>query len=116
MTTITRRAPRYRITVIEHDRVELTTSDPAVRDLIALRDSDADTLRLVYAAYGSAGYVHEISDPRRPGTLGPQVCEQLASRGSTLMCSPKTGIALAALIRRELRRAMAADEARRRDR
>lgn len=54
------------------------------------------------------GYVRDVSDPARPGTLGPQVCEQLASRGSTLTAPMRTP--LATMIRREARAALRSAE------
>lgn len=96
-TTRTRRPPRYRIWH-EAGAVILTSTDPDV--IAAVGKGDETTLRRVYAAYGSWGHVHDIT--QRPGTLGPQVCDGLGGAGNTLSTTGD----LATLIRRELRRAL----------
>ena len=50
---------------------------------------------------GESCYVHDISDPARPGTLGPQVCRGLWERGTALLA---TEASLARVVRRELAR------------
>lgn len=69
---------------------------------VCLRDEDymGDEIVREFWVPSNGGYVRKIDD-QHPGTLGQQVCERLASLGSTLHCSPD---GLEAVIRREYRR------------
>lgn len=85
-TTVQRRvrqSPRYRVVETAPNRARLYVGDRAVAE---------------YWAPLGGGYVREVTDAR-PGTLGSQVCDRLASTGPTLWCSGP----LARLIRVEMR-------------
>ena len=60
-----------------------------------------------YWAPTNGGYVRDVSDPNRPGTLGHQVCEELTYSGSTLYWDGKHP--LVDMVRRLARRKGAID-------
>lgn len=78
---------------------------------IEYNDFDTDLRQVrTFTAPAAGGYVREIFDPMKDG---PQVCEQLAHAGVTLMWHPEKGD-LSEMIRREyksMRRAEASEDA-----
>lgn len=76
---------RTKITKLEMNRVEV-------------RDRNGDTR--TYWAPGTGGYVRDVT--HQPGTLGRQVCDGLATMGTTLSWNPANG-PLVNLIRAEHR-------------
>jgi hypothetical protein len=92
----TRRPPRYRVTG-DRQTCSVTIYDPPYGDGPETR---------YYWRPLRGGYVYDVTD--RPGTTGQQVCDRMASLGSTLYCGESQD--LTALIRREMRRRMASEE------
>jgi len=69
-----------------------------VRVTSKLFSADFDTpVERIFWVPSGGGYVRDVSE--QPGTLGPQVCEYLDSRGNTLTATPET---LGRIVRREL--------------
>lgn len=92
-----RRSPRYRVTADPTwpNRVELTVLEDGPL-------GDAGRVRRFWCPE-DGGYLREVTD-RHPGTLGGQVCEHLASTGSTIYCA---AVAVARIVRREARSLLA---------
>ena len=59
-----------------------------------------------FSSIGSYGYIWDTT--HQPGTLGSQVCDELAGGGSTLTCRPDDEDDLRRVIRREQRRRLRA--------
>ena len=95
--TTTPRARRYTTSTNEDGTVTLRVHEPCVL-------GDEGDTRIFWAPI-EHGYVREKYGAR--GGLGPQVCDHLQRLGSTLMASRET---LLHVIRREARRAIAAED------